>query len=267
MNSEADGNSPSGAADLAVYDTASMPDEATTTEVYTYKWFTLLGFKGEDLLIFTNNCNAKYSDVFEFATVTPANINPYNKTAQTFFANIAVKQIGETSFEQSDFPVGHSTITAVPKFAGLVRGCEQTRMSFKHNGLGSNRGHVVGYVAPDKCPGIRANEFTFDLYTKLVSEAIPEIISKGKDGGKGKGSSNNADSFNNPGGKKRSASKTLREEQNISESADKPRKDKAERKRHCNPRYNHPQPLFCIRLSSCMFRHPKRWCHSQFFSP
>ena len=34
MNSEADENSPSGVADLAVYDTASMADEATT-EVYT----------------------------------------------------------------------------------------------------------------------------------------------------------------------------------------------------------------------------------------
>jgi hypothetical protein len=34
MNSEADEHSPSGVADLAVYDTASMPDEATT-EVYT----------------------------------------------------------------------------------------------------------------------------------------------------------------------------------------------------------------------------------------
>ena len=406
-----------------------------------YVWFTLLGFKGDDLLIFINNFNAIYANQFDAATITPANVNAYNKTAGTFFANVAVKQIGDTSFEQSDFPAGHTIITANPKFTPLVEGCEQTRMSFKHNGLGSNRGTVVGYVAPDKCPGLRANEFTFDLYTKLIAaitdqnaeaisnlnttywmevrysttaqftilvhsayfaklenlfflameegdiklfdgttaklgskeslrgklaalaserrvsedptrtaiifnlsldatsesifkalketekayyntpqgtinrrcdgnlpkllndgfgeesislvkkprpdgkgqhafaifqvasskvfnfislipisdhlegdggrgvtfklkyarEALPEILSK--DGDKGKGASNNADSFNNPGNKKSSAHKTLREEQNINESADKPRKDKAARKKICDRnrhRVNHP---------------------------
>ena len=105
--------------------------------------FTLLGFHGDDIIKFTENCNSKWDGSFEFRTVTPANINVYNKTSGSFFATIAVKQIGDTPFEQSDFPIGRSIYTANPNFACLAAGCSHSRMTLKHNGIGDDRGHNI----------------------------------------------------------------------------------------------------------------------------
>ena len=46
-----------------------------------YVHFTLLGFHGADICKFIENCNKKWEHPFEFATVTPANVNLYNKSS------------------------------------------------------------------------------------------------------------------------------------------------------------------------------------------